>query len=38
MERIIKTYVERKGLLVQALKICEASNRLNEFASSVYKC
>ena len=37
MGRIIKTYVERKGLLEQALEICEASSRLNEFASSMYK-
>ena len=33
MERIINTYVERKGLLGQALEICEGSSRLNEFTN-----
>ena len=38
MKGFIKAYVERNGLLGQALEICEGTSRLDEFVGSVYEC
>ena len=38
MERFVKTYAKKKGLLGQAHEICEGTSRLNKCASLVCEC